>query len=73
MSHTTKEQTALDKVLTTIKDRAADRKTRVVTLVTVTAVAATVAAYKYRHEISSWSYDQTKRVYNWFKGNNPDN
>lgn len=72
MSQSKNSPSRFDSVLTTLKNRAADRKTRVTTLVAVTVVATSVAAYKYRNEISSWSCAQVKRVCNWWKGSDPD-
>lgn len=71
MSQSKNNPSRFDSVLTTLKNRAADKKTRVTALVAVTAVAATVVAYKYHDEITSWSCSQAKRVCNWWKGNNP--
>lgn len=70
MSHSTKENTAFNKALTIVTNKVGENRRTVTAAVTVVTVAT---LYRYRHEISSWSFSQAYKLCNWWKGDNPDN
>lgn len=67
MSQQANEKGVLSRVLTTVTNKVAVNRRAATAVAAVAGVVGVLTAYKYRHEITSWSYGQAKRVGQWWR------